>query len=313
MSIKELTARLTEMKETLRTREKLQNDLGQVRQSLEEERTRLDALAATLHKETRDVERLEGLSLMGLFYEVLGSKDEQIEKERREQLAAHLKHVQCGHAVVALEQDLAELTRRLSDLKGLDERYASVLGNKEKLLLENDGPEARQLVELAEKSGSLNSTQKELQEAIMAGEAVQESLRKVVDSLDRASGWGTWDLLGGGMIATAFKHDRIDDARDNVHEAQMRLKRFERELKDVRLDVNVVIDIGSFATFADYFFDNLITDWIVRSRIEESRESAHRAHENVQQAIVQLRERARQVGQQIKAAVEERRNVVERA
>ena len=61
MSIKELTAQLTEMKETLRTREKLHNDLGQVRQSREEELTRRNTLAATLRKETRDVERLEGL------------------------------------------------------------------------------------------------------------------------------------------------------------------------------------------------------------------------------------------------------------
>jgi hypothetical protein len=266
-----------------------------------------------LRKETRDVERLEGLSLTGLFYEVLGSKHEQIKKERKEQLAANLKHGQCTHAVAALEQDFSELTRRLADLKGLDERYESVLRDKEKVLLESKSADARQLVELAEKIGSLNSSQKELHEAIQAGESVRESLQRVIDSLSSAAGWGTWDLLGGGFISTAIKHSRIDDARSHVHEAQMRLKRFERELADVRLDVNVVIDIGSFATFADYFFDNLITDWIVRSRIEQSRESANGAHERVQQALLQLQQRSREVALQNETAVEERRNIVERA
>ena len=313
MSIKELTAQLAEIKESLSLREKLQKDMARVRSSLEEEGKRLDALAATLSKETRDVERLESLSLTGLFYEILGGKDEQIKKERQEQLAANLKHAQCSHAVAALEQDFTELTRRLGELKGLDERYQSVLRDKEKLLIESDRPETRLLLGTAEKIGALKSSQKELQEAILAGHAVQESLQRVMDSLSSAAGWGTWDLLGGGFLATAIKHSRIDTARSHVHEAQARAKRFERELADVRLDVDVVIDIGSFATFADYFFDNLITDWIVRSRIEESRSSANRAHANVRQMLNQLDQRSREVGRQIDEAVEERRNLIERA
>ena len=251
--------------------------------------------------------------MTALFYEILGNKDEQIKKERQEQLAANLQHVQCSHAVTFLEHEVADLTQRLDDFNGLDERYESVLRDKEKLLLEGRSDNARQVEELDEKIGSLNSTKKELKEAILAGESVQESLQSVIHSLNSAKSWGTWDLLGGGLIATHIKHSRIDDARSHVHEAQMQLKRFERELADVRLDVNVVIGIDSFTKFADYFFDNLITDWIVRSRIEESRGSANRAHEKVQQTLFQLQERSREVARQIKAATQERRNVVERA
>jgi hypothetical protein len=313
MSITELTALLSELRENLGTREKLRKDLGRVKLSLEEQRTRLDAFAAALSKEMRDVERLESLSLTGLFYTVLGSKDEQLDKERQEQLAAKLKHDQCGHAVAALHRDLSGLTQRLAEFKDLDARYESALRDKEKLLLESDRPDTRQLVALAEKVGALQSSQKELGEALFAGAAVEASLQRVIDSLKSAAGWGTWDMLGGGLLSTALKHRRIDDARMHVHEAQAGAMRFKRELADVRFDANVVIDIGSFATFADYFFDNLITDWIVRSRIEQSRESADRAHSQVQQTLSQLEARSREVRRQIDDAIAERRNIVESA
>src|SRR5262245_38999709 len=113
MSIQELTTRLVQIKEQLGIRNKVRKDLESVRTSLESERARLRSLTETLRQESRDVERLEGLSLEGLFYQILGSKEHQLDKERQEQLAAKLKHDQCSHAVAALEQEFAEATLRM--------------------------------------------------------------------------------------------------------------------------------------------------------------------------------------------------------
>lgn len=41
-------------------------------------------------KEQTDVRQLESLSLTGLFYSILGSKEQQLEKERQEALRAQL-------------------------------------------------------------------------------------------------------------------------------------------------------------------------------------------------------------------------------
>lgn len=72
------------------------------------------------------------------------------------------------------------------------------------------------------------------------------------------------------MIATAAKHNRIDDARSAIHSAQNRLRRFETELKDVERDVHISIDISGMLTFADIFFDGLIMDWVVQGRINDA-------------------------------------------
>ena len=79
-------------------------------------------------------------------------------------------------------------------------------------------------------------------------------------------------MLGGGLISTAIKHSRINDARDSVHQVQQKLLIFQRELKDLDLCLKpgISIDIGKFTAFADYFFDGLIIDWIVQSGINNS-------------------------------------------
>jgi len=311
MTIQELTARLAQIRESVSISDKLQMDLDRVRSSRNAERMRLRSLAETLHKESQDVERLEGLSLEGLFYQILGNKEDQLDKERQEELAAKLKYDQCKYEVASLDEEYSRLNKRLGALEDLDAEFESVMRQKEKLLSEQDTAEARQLIGLAEKSGSLQVSVRELSEAVVAGEAVKASLDQVVDSLRSARNWGTWDMLGGGFISTHIKHSRIDDARDHVHQAQVHAARFERELADVRLDADLSIQFSSFTKFADYFFDNLITDWIVNSRIEESRSSAITAQAKVDLVLAQLKQRLGDAKRDLDAAVSERRNIVE--
>ena len=47
---------------------------------------------------------------------------------------------------------------------------------------------------------------RELEEAIRASEAALEKLEKAKASLESASGWGIFDIIGGGFISSAVKH-----------------------------------------------------------------------------------------------------------
>lgn len=146
---------------------------------------------------------------------------------------------------------------------------------------------------------------------MITGKEALTGINDVIDSLQCAKGWGTWDLLGGGLISTAIKHSRIDDARKSVHQIQYRLKVFQKELNDVdpHLNSEICIDIGSFATFAEYFFDGLITDWIVQSRIDHSLQNAVNVKDKVIVTLKSL-QLALDVNQQELAALEEQRRVL---
>ena len=185
---------------------------------------------------------------------ILGSKEAQLEKERQEHLAAKLRYDECRSEIDPWRKKSGTPLNSWPCWKAW-RPVPELLDEKEAVIMSGKCSQARLLLELSEKLGELKANQKELQEANEAGKHALAQLQKVQDSLGSAEAWGFWDMLGGGLIATAVKHCRIDDARQHVHSAQQALHRFIRELKDVdpHLQTDITIDISGFATFADYF------------------------------------------------------------
>ena len=94
--------------------------------------------------------------------------------------------------------------------------------------------------------------------------------------------------MGGGLIATAAKHDHIDDARGWVADAQAQLSRFRTELADVQMDGAPSISIGEFASF----FDGLSADWCVQEGIHDSQASVAQTQAQVREVLARLDRRA---------------------
>src|SRR5690606_32881527 len=84
------------------------------------------------------------------------------------------------------------------------------------------------------------------------------------------------------------KHSKIDDANKMSYDVQQCLKRFQKELNDVNEFTDITVDIGSFATFADFFFDGLFADWFVQSKINESISNLDNANTKVGDIIEDL-------------------------
>lgn len=286
-----LNKELMEVIQKLRERDRLQSILDKKREALINSAERLKELTAVMEKEGKDLKKYESLSLTALFHTILGSKEEQMEKERQEFLAAKLKYDEAQKAVKDMEAEISRLERELSSYEGIEEQYRRIMKEKEKYMLEHEDRNARRLVELTEELAGLRSSIKELKEAISAGNIASEELRLLIGSLESARNWGTWDMLGGGLISTAVKHSRIDESRDHASRVQMLLRQFSHELEDVNTYVELDVNISSFETFADYFFDGLIFDWIVQSKIKDSLNNAVRIQSNINDIIAKLREK----------------------
>src|SRR5687768_14708376 len=92
--LQELSERFSRIIEQKRLKEKLEHDLRAVEAEWLETSTRLASLEAQLAREKVDVQKLERISLTSLFYSVLGSREQQLEKERQELLSAQLLYQQ---------------------------------------------------------------------------------------------------------------------------------------------------------------------------------------------------------------------------
>ena len=126
---------------------------------------------------------------------------------------------------------------------------------------------------------------REIREARAAGVRALNSLRRAQRALDGAHGWGIADLLGGGFITTMVKHAKLDEAKEAMEQARFDLDRFRDELMDVDVPQ---IDVGEFLTFADFFFDGLLADCLVQSRISQARARLEAACGRVEAALRQL-------------------------
>lgn len=130
---------------------------------------------------------------------------------------------------------------------------------------------------------------KEIHEAIQAGERALKSLRAAEDRLSSAGTWGMLDILGGGFLTNMAKHSKIDAASSYLNAAKADMRVFQRELKDVPDMEGLGIDIGGFLTFADFFFDGLLADCMVQSKIKDAREKVSSAARRVETLLLQLR------------------------
>lgn len=127
--------------------------------------------------------------------------------------------------------------------------------------------------------------EQEIREAIAAGERALASLQRAYDQLGKARTWGLLDLFGGGALVGMMKHSRISDASACMEDAKYDLQIFQRELRDVELPANFGVDIGGFLTFADFFFDGVLADYLVQSKIAEARRQVGEAISRVERVL----------------------------
>ncbi len=130
--------------------------------------------------------------------------------------------------------------------------------------------------------------EKEKREAIDAGRRALQSLNNAKRELDSARNWGVFDLLGGGMLSTFAKHSKMGNARRYMEEAKSNLRNFSRELQDVDRAVNLNIQVDDFLSFADYFFDGFVADWLVQDRINNARAQVEEAIYRVENVLRSL-------------------------
>ena len=140
----------------------------------------------------------------------------------------------------------------------------------------------------------------EIQEAIDVGDKVLNCLSQVRDSLKSARGWGVWDMLGGGLISNLVKHSHIDKAKGTSSEVQNLLSQFKNELADIQITSDINIEISGFSKFADFFFDGLLADWFVQSKITSAQTSVDEVQEQVDMVIQKLYEMKDSVNSSIK-------------
>ena len=130
---------------------------------------------------------------------------------------------------------------------------------------------------------------KEVREAVRAGEQALESLREAQRELNSAGNWGLIDIFGGNTVSGLMKHMKINNASRAIDNARGDLAVFRDELGDIRDIESLQVDINGFLTFADFFFDGFVADLLVQSKIREGQRQVQEAIRRVEDILAKLK------------------------
>lgn len=293
MQLHDINRQLEQVRADIRRRDHAQQQARSVQAQLDEAWQRLDDGATQFEAAEERLEDLEGLSLTGLFARLLGNQREKRDEARDELLRCKLRHDAAREEVEPLQAQLEQIRATLEALDDVDARHGQALDAKAAYLAAEGGERGRRIVEASERIGTIAETIREIDEAIAAGLDARRELSAALDALGSARSWGQFDIMGGGVIATSIKHGRIDRAQSHIGRAQRHLRRFVRELEDVDIaGGGLDVKIEGFSRFADYFFDGLISDWHVQSRIVDSQARTRSTRQRTSD-LVHLLERRR--------------------
>ena len=307
----ELHQQLQEALLAYRQLRKVQEHLAELNDRLIQESRQLRSLEKRLKKEEQDVIKLEKGGLRAVFHNVLGDREQQLEKERQEYLQVALKFNELGKSIELIEFEIDVLVKKLAQKDEIKQRYERLIKLREEELMHSNPTTGRMLIRASRKIDAGQIRLKDLEEAIQAGREALAVLRAMEKQLRKARDWGQWDMYGG-RTQGYLKHRAIDKARDLAYRGKHALLRFRKELNDVYADarIDTSVEMEQFDRFTDIFLDNLISDWVVQQRIKKALENVIYTRRQVEEALKRMDREQPKVQSDIERLVAEREQMI---
>lgn len=284
MRFEEMTLR--ELKEAVERRNWLALRLQSAGQEILRQEQLADQLSRQLEKEEEDLQELETGGIHSFFKTVFRDRGQVLDKERMEAAAAGAKYETAQKELARMREQERIWAEEFRRLHGCEQAFEAKYLKRKEELSQQGGGAAKKIIDGESAIGAAREQLREIEEALQAAQAVMEQVRQIQTSLSSAEGWGTWDMLGGGILATMAKRSSMSDAEDALPELQRRLNRLSAELKDVSLSLDHQIDTGGFLSFADWFFDGLFVDWMVQSQIHDFQKEIAQVQVRVEDDII---------------------------
>ena len=265
--------------------ESMKNDLYDQKRELDKN---LFSLKYAKNKEQGDVDKLNKTNLSNFFYRLTGKMEEKLTTEQKEACEAAIKYDTALKEMETIEFKLRQIQDELDTLKNVEREFHDALNDKKEQIKVSNDSMKEELLKLEKSLTSLQAQEKEIREAMAAGNRCLYAANNVIDNLKKASDWGTWDVIGGGTMSTLIKHDYMSKAQASVSALQSELRYFKSELADVKIYGNMSVSTDSFTKFADFFFDNIFVDLSVQDRIRSSLNSVTGTKNQIQSALSKL-------------------------
>lgn len=310
--MEDINKRIEDVKDKMARISELESDVKKLTNQMKALIPKRDMEYHSMKEQENTLKKLQGFSVSGFLHSLRGSKLERLDECKNQYDTSRASYNRLCKEIDELTNRIIELNGHISLGEGLIKEYAALLKEKERLILSSAHNGAQnELTSIENQKKMLQDAIKEINEAISAGKQLLIGLERVKKHLDSAGNWGVADMLGGGMLVTMAKHSKISDAKQEVNRVQVLLRNFQRELQDLGGKIDINLEIGSFLTFADYFFDGLFADWAVQSKINDAKNKVSSAIGSVSHIVTRLEYNLRDNSKRIDGLNQDKINIIE--
>jgi len=269
--------------------------INEIDLQLKEAYAKIKSMDKQMDKELKDIEQLEKIGIKSLFYKTLGNKEDQLDKERQEYLELSLKYKEYKKEVELMEYERDLLSKKLSGVGDLEQRIKQLKQSRQNEILSGrNDPLRNELKDLVHRQDVNYALQVEIDQAIQEGAKCLKTLENIIGHLRQSTDWGRWDMYGNDRRAKYIKQRSIEQALRLIPNAQHQLNLFTRELRDLgEKDIVLKLDAVHFNKFRDFFFDNLISDWIIQQRIRNTLSNIEGTHAHVKRICLTLNQESK--------------------
>lgn len=225
-------------------------------------------------KEQLDVDKLEGKTIKALFFTLAGTKEEKLSQERQEAYVAAMKYDAAKRDLEGIMSDLKSCEDELNNLADCETEYEHLLEQKKNSIKQEASQRANEVILLEREMENLAHEIIELEEALDVGYKAFDLVEDIIRELQEAHDLADWDTFMDSFLIDMQKQEHIHNAQDLIRDLRNELRRFKTELADVNIDGDIQIEMDEFSEFADWFFDNIFTDWNIKEKIENSQVQA---------------------------------------
>lgn len=241
-------------------------------------------------KEQLDVDKLEGKTIKALFFTLAGTKEEKLSQERQEAYVAAMKYDAAKRDLEGIVTDLRYCQDELDKLIDCEAEYEHLLEQKKNSIKQEASQRANEVMLLERDLSTLGHEIVELEEALDVGYKAFDLVDDIVKELQEAHDLADWDTFMDSFLIDMQKQEHIHTAQDLIQDLRQELRRFKTELADVNIDGDIQIEMDEFSEFADWFFDNIFTDWDIKAKIENSQTQAEDTRKQITTTINLLKD-----------------------
>ena len=269
------------LQERVQRKAHLEPKLEELKKQKKELEPKFKRLEMYAHNEQIDVDNLEGKTLASFFYNVIGKKEEKLNKERAEAYAFAVKRDNAKRELDEVNAAITSCESELASLVNCEREYAVALDKKLDFIKSSGQKDADHRFILYERISYCDNQLKEINEALAIVENAKDMAIEILNELSDAESWGDLDMFTGGKIADMKKYDHIENAEMLVSRLKKELLKLQSEIADVALDTDIDVSISEFSSTADWLFDNIFTAASVLDQIHSSQKSIRNTLEQI--------------------------------